>query len=145
MRSVTCGSSTSLTRSRARSICSVSPLRGTRPSRSITSPPIVASRWSPGEKTVAGEREHPAGYPRFVATDGHLLDAVDLHLEPNAASDLCPFRDREVLEHNGWDLAYVTLRADRHAPDAVRGPSLRERFARPVAEQRDGVLDGGAL
>lgn len=72
-----------------------------------------------GEDRSLGNGDHPAGYPRFVATDGHLLGAVDLHLEPNAASDLCPFRDREVLEHNGWELAYVTVLDDTAVENAV--------------------------
>lgn len=47
------------------------------------------------------------------------LGAVDLHLEPNEASDLCPLDDREILEGNGWDLAYVTVLDDTAVEEAV--------------------------
>jgi hypothetical protein len=34
---------------------------------------------------------------------------VDLHLEPNEASDLCPVFDQAVLEQHGWDRAFATV------------------------------------
>lgn len=44
---------------------------------------------------------------------------VDLHLEPNEASDLCPVFDRVVLEREGWDRAFVTVLDEAPAKRAV--------------------------
>jgi len=47
------------------------------------------------------------------------VEAVDLHLEPNEASDLCLLDDPETVEGNGWDLAYVTVLDDVAVEEAV--------------------------
>lgn len=47
------------------------------------------------------------------------VGTVELHLDPNEASDLCPLEDPEVVEGNGWDAAYVTVLDDTVVEDAV--------------------------
>lgn len=37
------------------------------------------------------------------------VDDVDLHLEPNEASDLCPIFGGGLLDDRGWDRAFVTV------------------------------------
>lgn len=58
-----------------------------------------------------------------AAADGGVatraLDTVRLQLEPHEASDLCRLDDRETLERNGWDLAYVTVLDDTAVEEAV--------------------------
>lgn len=47
------------------------------------------------------------------------MHAVDLHLEPNEASDLCPVFDAGVLEREGWDRAFVTVLDEAKAKRAI--------------------------
>ena len=47
-----------------------------------------------------------------------MLD-IDLQLEPNEASDLCPVLDREVLARHGWDRAFVTVLDEARVQDAI--------------------------
>ena len=44
---------------------------------------------------------------------------VDLLLEPNEASDLCPVFDPEVLERHGWDRAFVTVLDEAEVTAAI--------------------------
>ena len=48
-----------------------------------------------------------------------LLDAVDLHLEPNEASDLCWLPDDETIGRNGWNLGYITVLDDTAVESAL--------------------------
>ena len=47
------------------------------------------------------------------------MDIVDLHLDPNEASDLCPVFDEELLERHGWDRAFVTVLDEATVDDAL--------------------------
>lgn len=47
-----------------------------------------------------------------------VLD-VDLHLEPNEASDLCPVFAPGLLDQRGWDRAFVTVLDEAPADKAV--------------------------
>lgn len=67
-----------------------------------------------------------------MATNTDLLHAVDMHLEPNEASDLCPFENREVLERNGWDLAYITVLDETSVEQAI--VLLGHRTGEPLTE-----------
>ena len=47
------------------------------------------------------------------------MEAADLQLAPNEASDLTPILAREVLEGQGWDLAFATVLDEAPAEDAI--------------------------
>jgi len=47
------------------------------------------------------------------------MHEVDLHLEPNEASDLCPVFGADVLEREGWDRAFVTVLDEAKAKRAI--------------------------
>ena len=47
------------------------------------------------------------------------MHETNLHLEPNEASDLCPVFDRDVLDANGWDRAFVTVLDESAAEGAI--------------------------
>jgi hypothetical protein len=46
-------------------------------------------------------------------------EIVDLHLEPNEASDLLPVREPGLLAAEGWDLAYVTALDEGRVEECV--------------------------
>lgn len=46
-------------------------------------------------------------------------EIVDLHLEPNEASDLLPIREPGLLAAEGWDLAYLTALDEGRVEDSV--------------------------
>jgi hypothetical protein len=47
------------------------------------------------------------------------MRAVDLQLEPNEASDLCPVLDDEMLRKLGWDMAFATVLDESPAERAL--------------------------
>lgn len=47
------------------------------------------------------------------------MEAADLSLAPNEASDLTPIFDAAVLERHGWDRAFATVLDESPAEDAV--------------------------
>ena len=47
------------------------------------------------------------------------MEAADLRLEPNEASDLTPIFDASVLEAHGWDLAFATVLDEAPAEAAI--------------------------
>lgn len=47
------------------------------------------------------------------------MEAADLRLEPNEASDLTPVFDTAVLQRHGWDLALATVLDEAPAEDAI--------------------------
>jgi hypothetical protein len=48
-----------------------------------------------------------------------MLQRVDLHLEPNEASDLTQVREPGLLEAHGWDAAYLTVLDEGPVEDCV--------------------------
>ena len=47
------------------------------------------------------------------------MHEIDLHLEPNEASDLSRLDAPELLARRGWDRALVTVLDEAHVEDAV--------------------------
>ncbi|HEV2062484.1 MAG TPA: hypothetical protein VGR12_06490 [Solirubrobacteraceae bacterium] len=47
------------------------------------------------------------------------MEDVDLHLEPNEASDLCPVFEPDVLDEHGWDRAFVTVLDEANVERAI--------------------------
>lgn len=47
------------------------------------------------------------------------MQEIDLHLEPNEASDLCPALDAEALAARGWDAALATVLDEASAERAL--------------------------
>ncbi len=47
------------------------------------------------------------------------MHEIDLDLEPNEASDLCPLTSGWALEANGWDLAFVTVLDETAAEESI--------------------------
>ena len=61
----------------------------------------------------------PPPFDRSPDGQTRLVEAADLSLAPNEASDLTPILDAAVLERHGWDRAFATVLDESPAENSV--------------------------